>query len=128
MWLTRIISPPGLSTRTNSSSVPSGSGTAVMTYCATTASKTSSGKARFFASITREHFDIAEPQRAHALLRLAQHRLGDVDADRLRGARIIGQRDAGADADVEDAAADAVGLRDRSTAGRASNTVPNTRS
>ena len=44
--------PPGFSTRMKSSSVASGSGTAVMTYCATTASKNWSGKARCFASIT----------------------------------------------------------------------------
>ena len=52
IWLTRISSPPGFNTRMKSSSVPSGSGTAVMTYCATTASKKASLKARFFASIT----------------------------------------------------------------------------
>ena len=43
-WLTSTISPPGRSTRANSSSVASGSGTAVMTYCATTTSKEASSK------------------------------------------------------------------------------------
>ena len=60
----------------------------------------------------RQRFDIGETQRAHALLRLAQHRLGNIDAAQFRGARIIRQRQSGADADIENAAADPVGLRD----------------
>src|SRR5712692_6481989 len=52
----------------------------------------------------------------HALVRLAQHRLGIVDADDAVGGRIIRERNAGADADVEDAPADALGRRDRGLA------------
>src|SRR6266404_1924317 len=54
-------SPPGLSTRMKSSSVASGSGTAVMTYCATTASKEESANARFLASITASVSTLARP-------------------------------------------------------------------
>ncbi len=49
--------------------------TAVMTYCATTASKKSSGKARFGASITASTSTLASLRFAHARVRLAQHRL-----------------------------------------------------
>ena len=78
-------SPPGLSTRTKSSSVASGSGTAVMTYCATTASKDASGNASCCGVHHRQRLDIAKPERAHALLRLAQHRLGNIDAAQAGG-------------------------------------------
>ena len=95
-----------------SSSVASGSGTAVMTYCATTASKNESAKPRFLASITAKRLDVGKTERAHALLRLAQHRLGDIDAAQFRGGRIIRQRQSGADADIEHPAADPVGFGD----------------
>ena len=75
-----------------------------------------------------ERLDIGEPVLAHALLRLAQHRLGIVDADDAVGARIVGQRDAGADADFEDAPADRARPPRSTPCGRASNTAPNTRS
>ena len=61
MWLTSTISPPGLSTRANSSSVASGSGTAVMTYCATITSNESSGNARCLASITASASTLLKP-------------------------------------------------------------------
>ena len=51
-----------------------------------------------------------------SFLRLAQHGLRDVDAANAVRGRIVGQRDAGADADLEDAAADALGGRDRGVA------------
>ena len=85
-------SPPGFSTRMKSSSVASGSGTAVMTYCATTASKNVFGEGEILRVHHRERLDIGKPQRPHALLRLAQHRLGNIDAAQFRGARIIRQR------------------------------------
>ena len=49
----------------------------------------------------------------HALARLAQHLLGEVDAEDAAVARIVGQRDARADADLEDAPADALAGGDR---------------
>src|ERR1700733_513326 len=52
MRLVMTISPPGLTTRTNSSKALSGCGTAVTTYCATTTSKDESGKSRLSASMT----------------------------------------------------------------------------
>jgi len=64
----------------------------------------------------RQRLDMGEPMHEHPLVRLAQHRLAVVDThDPLRG-RIIGQRNTGADADVEDAPADALGRGDRSLA------------
>ena len=72
-----MISPPGLSTRANSSSVASGSGTAVMTYCATTTSNDASGKPSACASITASASTLVELVLGDALVRLAQHRLGD---------------------------------------------------
>ena len=44
---------------------------------------------------------------------LAQHRLGDIDADQPIGAAVVGQRNAGADADFENAPANPFGRRDR---------------
>lgn len=70
------------------------------------------GEGEVFRVHHREHFDIGKPQAPHARLRLAQHRLGNVDAADFCGARIVRERQAGADADVEDAAADPVGLGD----------------
>ena len=78
----------------------------------------------------RQRLDVVELVLDDALLRLAQHRLGNVDADQAVAARVVRQRDAGADADVEDAparrqarsAAAIAALRPRS------NTAPNTRS
>ena len=60
----------------------------------------------------RQRFDIGEAESTHALLRPAQHRLGNVHAAQFRGARIIRQRQSGADADVENTPADLVGFRD----------------
>src|SRR5262249_46049258 len=56
--------------------------------------------------------DMGELVLGNALVRLAQHRLAIVDANDAVGRRIIGQRNAGADADVEDAPSDALGRRD----------------
>ena len=54
--------------------------------------------------------------RGDALMRLAQHRLGVVDADDAMRGSVIEQRNAGADPDIEDAPADALGGRDRGLA------------
>ena len=114
--LTSTISPPGFSTRANSSSVASGFGTVVMTYCATTTSNEASGNDRLLGVHHPESLDIGEAELGDPLLRLAQHRLGNIDAADAAGARIVRQRDAGADADLEDAAADALGGGDRGLA------------
>ena len=89
-WLTKMISPLGLVTRAISSSARSGSGTAVMTYCATTASKNASGKP---AAV---HPSRPAPRRWQAcadgpLVRLAQHRLAIVHPDHPDGRRVIDQ-------------------------------------
>src|SRR6266446_4905949 len=51
----------GFRTRMKSSSVASGSGTAVMTYCATTASKDESAKAKLLASMTASVSTLQRP-------------------------------------------------------------------
>src|SRR4051812_28460562 len=58
----------------------------------------------------RERLDIAQPHRPYALLRLAEHGLGYMDAAKFRGARVIRQGQAGADPDIQNSAADLVGL------------------
>src|SRR5262249_57137369 len=60
--------------------------------------------------------DVGESELEDALLRLAQHGLGDVDAAEAVGARIVRKRYAGADPHLEDAAADAFGGGDRGVA------------
>ena len=63
-----------------------------------------------------EPVDIGEPVLGHALLGLAQHRRREIDADEPVAPGIFGQRQAGADTDFEDAAADALGRGDRGLA------------
>jgi len=84
-----------------------------MTYCATTASKTESANAQVLGVHHRQRFDIGKTHRAHALLRLAQHRLGNIDRRTVSWCAIIStaispcrRRRRG------NAAADLVGLRD----------------
>ena len=50
----------------------------------------------------RQQFDIGELALLNALHRLAQHRLGNVAADQPVHGPIVGQRNAGADADFQD--------------------------
>src|SRR5215475_13535350 len=57
--------------------------------------------------------DVGQPDLGDALLCLAQHRLGDIDAANMVAARIVGKRYAGPDSHLEDAATDAFGGRDR---------------
>ena len=64
----------------------------------------------------REPFDMGEAQFRDPLLRLAQHHLGNVDAEDAIPRRIVGQRNAGADADLQDAAADPLGRGNRGPA------------
>jgi hypothetical protein len=59
--LTSTISPPGFKMRANSSSVASGSGTVVITYCATTTSNDAFGKDRCSASITHRPSTLLSP-------------------------------------------------------------------
>ena len=104
-WLTRMISPPALHARTNSSSVASGCGTAVMTNCATTTSKSAVGQRDRAASITASASTLASlcsATRSAALRNIGSDR----STPTVRFTRaIVRQRNAGADADVEDAAA-----------------------
>src|SRR6201999_1783547 len=111
--LTRVrmmSSPPGRSTRANSSSATSGFGTAVTTYCAITTSNELSGNSSFSASITASpsiFFKWASATRRFAFFSISS---GISVAD-IR--RIERQGNAGADADFEDAAAELVGRLDR---------------
>src|SRR5215469_12109735 len=57
--------------------------------------------------------DIGEPELDDALLCLAQHGLGDVDAAKAVAAGIVRQRYAGTDSHLEDASADTFGGGDR---------------
>ena len=50
-----------------------------------------------------------QPQIGDARPRLAQHRFRDIGAEDAQVRRVLRQRDAGADADLEHASADAVG-------------------
>src|SRR6478752_621068 len=60
-----------------------------------------------------EPLDVGQPELVDALLRLAQHGLGDIDAANTVAARIVGKRYAGPDSHLEDAPTDAFGGRDR---------------
>lgn len=60
-----------------------------------------------------ERLDIFETEFVDALLRLAQHRLGNVDAVQPEVSGVVGQRQPGAHAHFEDTPADAFGRRDR---------------
>jgi hypothetical protein len=64
----------------------------------------------------RQRVDMGEIVLGDPLMRLAQHRLAVVDADDAVLRRIVGQRNAGTDPDIEDAPADALGRRDRGLA------------
>ena len=81
----------------------SGSGTTVITYMATTVSKAASGNFRSAASISCRPVTLPERLGGDALARLLQHLGRQVDADDLEVAVIVGQRKAGANADLEHA-------------------------
>ena len=61
----------------------------------------------------REPLDILQAELGDPLPRLLQHRLRNIGAEDAKMRRILRQRDAGADADLEHAAADLVGGRNR---------------
>ena len=86
MRLVRMMTPPGLNTRTNSSSAASGFGTAVTTYCATTTSKLASGKSRCSASITDNPSMLARPSRS-ARSRALASMVGEMSMPVMRVAR-----------------------------------------
>ncbi len=88
----------GLSTRANSSSVASGSGTAVNDVLRDDHVEELVGKREMLGVHHGERLDIVRPYAATRFLRLAQHRGGDIDADDAVGAGVVGKRDAGADA------------------------------
>ena len=79
------------------------------TYCATTTSNDVFGKDQALGVHDLQALDMLQALLGDALARLAQHGLGQVDADHARGRRVVRQADAGADADVENAPADAIG-------------------
>src|SRR5262249_47786813 len=106
-------SPPGFSTRTKSFSVPSGSGTAVMTYCATTASKEESAKASFVRPAPRVLRKLDSRRRARPLLRLANHRLENPAAADPARAQIARRGPPGTAPDSEKPPADPVRFSDR---------------
>src|SRR5262249_11473461 len=58
-------------------------------------------------------FDVAQVEFGDPFARLAQHCLGNVDAEQTGGARVVRERDAGPDPDLEHAAADAFRGRNR---------------
>src|SRR5262249_28617600 len=70
------------------------------------------GKPQVFRVHHPKAFNMREPELVDAFLRLAQHRLGNVDAAYAIGRGIVRQRDAGADADFKDAAANAFSRSD----------------
>jgi hypothetical protein len=70
------------------------------------------GEFEFLGVHDRETLDVFQPEFVNALLRLLQHRLRNVGAEDAQVRRILRQRDAGADADLEHAAADLVGGMD----------------
>src|SRR5215469_8126022 len=74
------------------------------------------GEAEMLRIHHRQRLHMGELVLRDPLVRLAQHRLAIVDADDAVRWRIVGQRDAGADPDVEDAPADALRRRDRGLA------------
>ena len=112
-----ISSPPGRSTRANSSSAASGFGTAVTTYCAITTSKELSGNSSFSASITASPSTFLSRNSADALLGLLQHGFRNVGAEDAQVRPVLRKGNAGTDADLEHAPADPVGRSDRRPCG-----------
>ncbi len=60
----------------------------------------------------RERLDIVEAKLGHALLRLAQHRFGNIDAVKPARRGIVRQRNAGSDAHFKNPPADPFGRGD----------------
>ena len=56
-----------------------------------------------------QRLDVIQAQRPDPLARLVEHGFGDVDAGDAGGLRVVGQGQAGANADLQDVAADAFG-------------------
>ena len=76
----------------------------------------------------RESFDVRERKILDAAPRLAQHLIRDVDADDAVLGRIVGQRYSGADADLENPAADPLAAAAIAALRPGSKTLPKTRS
>ncbi|MGY4285878.1 hypothetical protein ACVWXO_005098 [Bradyrhizobium sp. LM2.7] len=83
------------------------------TYCAITTSKGIVGEFELLGVHHREALDVLQLAVGDALARLVEHRFRNVGAEDAQMRRVHRQRDAGADADLEHAAADLVGGRDR---------------
>src|SRR5262249_43934631 len=67
------------------------------------------GKGHLLRVHDDQAFDISQAETAHPCMRLTQHGLGEIDANKLGCARIIGKREAGSDADLQNASACALG-------------------
>src|SRR5262249_24763088 len=97
----------------NPAELVSGFGPGGVTYCGLMPSNGAFGKSPVPGVHDPKSLDIGQPELVDALLRLAQHGLGNVDAAKTVGAGIVRQRYAGADSHLEDAYADAFGGGDR---------------
>jgi hypothetical protein len=83
-----------------------------MTYCATTASKERIRERQILGVHHRERLDIGKPSARTRLCALRSIGSEISTPHKFRGARIIRQRQSGADADIENPPADPVGFRD----------------
>ncbi len=108
-----ISSPPGRTTRANSSIAASGFGTARQHVLRHHHVERIVGEFELLGIHHREALDILQAVLGDALLGLLQHRFRNVGAEDADVLAIERQRDAGADADFEHAAADLVGGLDR---------------
>jgi hypothetical protein len=86
------------------------------TYCAITTSKELSGKVEIAGVHHGELLDMGQAHLADAGTRLFQHGFGDVDSDDPVLRRIVPERDAGADPDLQNTPADSFGCLDRGLA------------
>ena len=105
MWLTSTISPPGLITRANSSSVRPGRAPRSSRRAPPTRRRRRRERRAAWRPSRSRPATPARPSPPRGPAARAQHGLGQVDADDARRAGEIGQFEAGADADVEDCAA-----------------------
>ena len=116
MRLVMTISPPGRSTRANSSSAFSGFRHRRDDVLRHDNVEGRIRKIQVLRIHDREPLDVVEAQSRHPLARLAQHRRRDIDAVYRIAARVSGERKSGADADLQDTATDAFCCGDRRAA------------
>ena len=86
----------------------------VTTYCATTTSNEPSGKFEALGVHHLERLDVVEPELGRRARAPCAASRSEMSTPTMRlSPRVVGQRDAGADADLEDTAADPLGRLDR---------------